>query len=140
MKIISFPDSPHPKTVSKVKPCFRAAFISLCDTPCTASLQHTRSLGRCTQVPQVSKSRLSYKHLDNYKLKSHGRLKAAIQLGAYILSQEESKIEDKCAEKGHREGMGNTGSAHHHIFTAGCRRVFPAHPKEDVLCSHMLFE
>jgi len=44
--------------------------------------------------------------LDNYKLKSHGRLKAATQLGAYILSQEESKIEDKCAEKGHREGKG----------------------------------
>ena len=45
----------------------------------------------------------------------------------------------KRAEKEHK-GLGDTGSAHHYIFTAGCGGVFPAHPKEDILCSHMLLE
>lgn len=79
-----------------------------------------------------------YKCLKNYK-KILQEAEAAIQLGVYILSLKKVARLKK-AEKGHKEGKGDTGSAHHYIFTAGCGGVFPAHPKEDILCSHTLFE
>lgn len=64
-------------------------------------------------------------------------LKAAIQLGVGIPSLKKA-ARLKRAEKEHKEGK--YSFTHHHIFTASCGGVFPAHPKENVLCSHTLLE
>lgn len=71
--------------------------------------------------------------------KYYRRSKAAVELDVYILSIKKMGGW-KRAEKEHKEGMRAAGSAHHYILTAGCGGVFPGHPKEDILCSHMLLE
>lgn len=93
-----------------------------------------------TQVPQVSKCKCHLKMLEETKRKCYRRSVKGSS-GVWCLHSAPQKDgEVGKAEKEHREGTRAPGSAHHYILTAGSGGVFPRHPKEDILCSHVLLE
>lgn len=130
MKTICFP-APLPfKFVSKMKLYLRATFCFPQSGCGIWSLRYT-------WVPQASKCKYHLQTLEELQEHPTGGQR---QLHSWVFTFCPSRRQRDW--KGQRKSTkdGDTGPAHHHVFTAGCGVVLPAHPKEDILCSHTLFE